>query len=440
MGILIFIYLLNIFHSQINEQIYKSILDQNYNIIFVFTDNHIYSYDSINLYKKETYAFNQNDQKLLNPSEAESISLASTFPNNINSLNYIYIIVKAYLYIFSKDAAIIKVAHILNTELVPINIIFYKCINDNNSQLCNFFIFYINSDKNLEFFKVKQTIENVNITFSREKMITYNLKNSLNEISQSKNYFVSCQIMKISQDINYFTCFYENNDNEIGTINFDIDELNEINSKPPIFRKNCGAAIIKSVLYSDNKKAFVCYINDNKDCVCLSFDIIKNEWSNDEYKYLENCNQPTRFFTFDFYKQKKEYILTCFISKKEFYSISFNSNMKLIEFNDINNKYCISNIEIISCGANTLFSIINYKTEYEIDISCSYTNLDQLIKMEFPLSCSISSNLICLNSDTCTNTECISKNSIINSDETSNDKNTNIDISGESNFSEESKQ
>ena len=177
--------------------------------------------------------------------------------------------------------------------------------------------------------------------------------------------------MKNSAELNYFTCFYENNNNEIGTINFDIDELNEINIKPPIFKKNCGATIIKSVLYSDNKKAFVCYINDNKDCVCLSFDIVKNEWGSDEYKYLENCNQPTRFFTFDFYKQKNEYILTCFTEKSEFYSISFNSNMKLIDYNNINNMYCISNIEINSCGTNTLFSIINYKNEYEIDISCS---------------------------------------------------------------------
>ena len=39
--------------------------------------------------------------------------------------------------------------------------------------------------------------------------------------------------------------------------------------------------------------------------------------------------------------------------------------------------------------------------------------------MEFPRSCSITSNLICLNSDTCSITECLSNNNINNSEEIS---------------------
>ena len=113
--------------------------------------------------------------------------------------------------------------------------------------------------------------------------------------------------------------------------------------------------------------------------------------------------------------------------------------MNLIEYNNIYKEYCISNIKINSSDTNSFFSIINYNNEYEIDISCSYTNLDQLKKMEFPRSCSITSNLICLNSDTCSIIECLYNNNINNSDEISNlDKDTNIENSIESNYSKES--
>ena len=56
--------------------------------------------------------------------------------------------------------------------------------------------------------------------------------------------------MSFSSSGKCLTCFYENNNNEIGTINFNLNDLSENNSKPPKYKKNSGSTIIKSVLYN----------------------------------------------------------------------------------------------------------------------------------------------------------------------------------------------
>ena len=204
--------------------------------------------------------------------------------------------------------------------------------------------------------------------------------------------------MKISFGSEVLTCFYENQNTEIGTISFDIQNLNEYNSKPPQFKANSGASIIKSKLYSMESKAFVCYINNYKDCACLYFDIIENKWSDNEYRYLEQCNQPTRFYL-DFYEKSHEYILSCFHSINEFDSVSFSSDKE--KNNDIfnnNNEYCISNTVIEECNDSFLSSIIN-NLDYEIVVICQ-ENFENPKKITYNRPCSKNVQLVSINSDT----------------------------------------
>ena len=226
--------------------------------------------------------------------------------------------------------------------------------------------------------------------------ITYSFIKSSGESSENLIDYISCQIMRDSSE-DVLTCFYVNINNEIATAHFGPADISEKN-KSPIFRTIKSAIIIKSVLYSDNSKALVCYISNEGDCSCLSFDIIEKEWSNCENKYLQNCFQQNNFFSFDYYQNKNEYILSCFTSKTEFSSVSFNSSMILLNITDDN--YCLNNEEITSCGNNLFASVINYDNDFEINIYCS--DLDSsanLIQKGFTRSCSTTSKLSCIDSD-----------------------------------------
>ena len=153
---------------------------------------------------------------------------------------------------------------------------------------------------------------------------------------------------------NILICFYQINNDEIGTVNFELNDLSE--TKTPKFKTIKNISIIKSVLYSSNSKAFVCYIRNNGECSCLSFNIIQNEWDNCQYNFLENCNQETNLFSFDYYKNKNEYILSCFTSSTTFSSISFDSTMEILDITD--NNYCIYSEQITSCGDNSFTSLL----------------------------------------------------------------------------------
>ena len=402
---LIFLSLLLSFFNfvvQNDIQIYKSILVQKHNLIFTFIDTGIISYNSESLSKKNAFNYDNDDQKLFDSSEAEMISLLTTSSQIKNLEDQIYITVKNYLYHFSKDGSKQKFIKIENMNVFSSNLIFDKCYIEadaNTNSICRFFIAFINGSKKLSIIIIennftKQTINVINT-------ITYDIKNSLGENSLSKCDFVSCQVMTKSSDEKILTCFYENQNNEIGTAYFDISDLNEITTITPQFKRNSGAKNIKTVLYANKTKTFVCYINDNNDCPCLFFDIIENKWNDYEYKYLEQCNMPTRFFTFDYFEITNEYILTCFSSIKNMDSLLFDSNMNLKYKNENSNTYCISSNIISFCPSNNSFSIINYNNvdnEYKINVNCN-ENTDSLSKQQLNFGCDKEKNLIVLNTD-----------------------------------------
>ena len=323
-------------------------------------------------------------QQITNSLEAETISVDSTTNNNSNDdLNKIYISVKGYLYIIDKNGSLCKSLPVSIIESEPRNIIFHECSDNANPLVCFCFLTYINSNKKLQIIKVKHIISDN--SFDIFKLISYNLKNSLGETSENLIDYISCQIMNDS-GLNFLICFYQNNNKEIASAIFEPLDLFEID-KSPQFKMIKSAIFIKSVLYSNGSKPFVCYITNDGDCSCLSFDFRKNAWSDSEYKYLENCYQQSNLFSFDFYQNKNEYILACFNSATNLISVSFDSNMQLLDAND--NNYCISSQAITSCGDESFSFVINYDNGYEIGISCSYGNfLDSLIQKDLIRLCS----------------------------------------------------
>ena len=390
----ILLFFLNLVNSLNGEQFYKSIFFENYQIVFSFTTFQIITYNSTMLTKIATHQL-VNEQQIFNNSEAEMISSIATLNQTEVDYRQIYIIIKNYLYNFSRNAAFNSKHKIENMDIVPSNLIFKECKEESGKRICLLFIAFININKNLNIFLMENNIGDKQL-FTKIN-ITYNLRNNLGGSSLSKCDFVSCQIMSISSDDKVLTCFYENENTELGTVNFNITDLSETSLKSSQFKSNSGAINIKSVLYSNNSKAFVCYINYNKDCACISFDIIENKWNNYEYKYLNNCSQPTRFFTLDFFETANRYILTCFTSVNNINSLSFNKTMYFSDYNDQFKKYCIYDNSINLCENNSFSSVINYNNVYKIGISCNNGNTDKLLEAQFDTSCNKQSSIVLIN-------------------------------------------
>ena len=392
-NLIVLIIFMNFYSIENNEEIYKLIFVDNYQKIFVFSADYIYSYDSSNLLKIDEYNLQNSDQKVTSSIDAETISFVSTYNNNQEIFDQIYIIVKNYLYNFSKSGYFKNYFKINSPEtIIPYMLIFDECIIDGDqTKICFIFYGFILQKNSLNIFRINHNM-NLDKIFT-EATTNYQIVTSEGVSSESMSDSFTCQIMKISNS-RVFTCFYENNNYEIGTIHFGIFNLYEYTQLSPKFKKNSGAIIIKSAIYSENTKAFVCYINNYNDCACLTFDISANKWSDCEYKYLENCRKSNLLFYFDFYKVSNEYILSCFDSNNILISVSFNSNMKLID-TMTDNTYCISNYKFDICENNSLFYSLGYNDGFEMIIICT-NNIESLSKKGFTRTCEITSNLNCI--------------------------------------------
>ena len=388
--LLIIINILNFCVLQFQEntnEIFRLMISQKYNLLFTFSNNYIISYNSLTQIQITN---TQLIEKLSSHSDTDFISFAETRETDY-TYQQIYIMIKNYLYIFSKDGMLKKYIKIQNMgNNIPSIIIPYECIS--NIETCIIFLILINSQKKLEIYLIKHGISNNEFIFEKNEI--FDIINSSGENSLSKINYVTCQIMPISSDKKLLTCFYINENTEIGTIYFDLDNLNETREKLPKFRQISGARILKSVLYSNDSKALICYINDNSECACLSFNIIENDWSINEYKYLYNCDFDISFFFFDFYEVPNEYILTCFSTNDKFNSVSFNSNMELKDLNSENNHYCIYNEKLDLCPNEPLCIAINYNENYKMIVKCAISSNNQFNNKDFVRSCSISPKLV----------------------------------------------
>ena len=357
MKIFIFIIFYIIFKGTARE-IYKTLFFKNLISILVITDSSIDFYYYTTL-KKNTvlkYDFSLDEQKISSISEGDMITISYIWDDNHKQ---IYIIVKNYLYVFSNQFInYVKLDYLKDRYSF---LVLDECVgNEEEASYCSLFISFINSKNKLEIHKYK--FQNSTIEYSLLQSKEIDLINSSGQISLNNCDFISCHKAKNESESDVFVCFYENDNSEIAAIFLNKETL-EMEKRA--FKKNSGAKNIKSVLFDNNKKVFVCYINNNDNVACVIFDISQNLFMN-EFKYIEKMTQSQRYFNIDYFSVPNQYILSTYSSETEFEFIIFGENMNILDDSSINK------IAIAPCNdESSLLSItIYYYSNYKIAKKC----------------------------------------------------------------------
>ena len=360
MKIFIFIMFFNFFKG-IAVQIYKTLFIPKLLSILVITDSSIdfYYYTSFKKNSLLKYDFSVEEQKISSTSEGDMISICYIWDDTPKQ---VFIIVKNYLYTFieTKYNDYIKLDYLIDRYSV---LVLDECVvNKGTTNFCSLFISFINSDNKLEIYKYKFIYNTIN--YSLLKSTKIDLINSSGQISLKYCDYISCHKAKIENGSEALLCFYENDNSEIVAITLNKDTLDL--EKEVKFKKNSGAKNIKSVLFDNNEKVFICYINNNDNIACIIFDISQNIFMN-EYKYIEKTDQSQNYFNIDYFSSPNQYILSTYTSENKFEFIIFDENMKILE-----NDYSIKSIAIETCSdQSSLLSItIYYYNNYKIAKKC----------------------------------------------------------------------
>jgi len=360
MKIFIFI-IFFIFFKDNAEEIYRTFFIYEYMSIFTITDLSInlYTYTTLRKNSAVYYNFEFEEQKITSTHEENMISISY----NANNTDYkqLYIIVKNYLYIFSiKYINYIKFDYLLDRYSTLVS---GECVGEEEATyFCPLFISFINSENKLEIYKYKFQYNTINYSLLVSKEI--DLINSSGQISINNCDYISCHKANSGSGSDVLVCFYENDISEIAAITLNINSL-EL-EKEIKFKKNSGAKNIKSVLFDNNEKVFICYINNYDNVACIIFDELQNIFFN-EFKYIEKMTQSERYFNIDYFSQPNQYILSVYSSETEFEYIIFDKDMNILDDDSI------KNIEITQCNdESTLLSITIYYliSNYKIAKKC----------------------------------------------------------------------
>ena len=368
----IIVYLLIIFPLlRATEQPLISYFLEKYNFIVTIFTNQIIMYDII------------NDKVQCSKSFDEELNMDNLKLAYISSLGYLYNENYKIIFVIVNDSIYYGINGIINIKLDnnnitgrPSNINPHGCVEENGSKYCYFFISLIGSDNKLQIYKYNLVYGQDSYNCINDKII--DLTDSSLKISPSGSDFVTCKIMSFSNNPRY-ACFYENSNSEMGSIIFKLDTLEQDSSKESKFKKNSGAKNIKSVLFNNNEKAFICYINNYNNIACIIFDLNRNEFE-EEYKYIETIAEGN-YFSIDYFKSTDQYILSSYSSDTKFYYEIFHEQMYISDTNSNGGKYCLTFIPMSSCpsDSNNLPSvvIIYSSDKYKISKRCqneqSYT-------------------------------------------------------------------
>ena len=366
MEIFIFAIFFNILKVNANK-VYKTFFFSSYASIIEITESSIDFYIYLTL-KKSTASnciFTDEEQKISSASEGDMISI-SYYIENI-SYKQLYIIVKNYLYVFfsSQFVGYIKFEYLKDRYSTSIS---NECDGEEGTiHYCPLYIFFINSENKLVIYQYKFEYNKIDpLNYSLVKTKEINLINSSGQNSLNNCKFISCQKAKNENDFDVFVCFYENDYSEIAAITLNKDSLDL--EKEVSFKKNSGAKNIKSVLFGNNEKVFVCYINNNDNIACVIFDEPQNIFLN-EFKYIEKMTQSQRYFNIDYFSSTDQYVLSAYSSETEYEFIIFDENMNILD-NDPFKK-----IEIQPCNDESFLSItIYYNSNYRLAKNCGNGN------------------------------------------------------------------
>ena len=307
--------------------------------IYIGNDNYyIIDEKEINFYQNKgttnnmilMYTFS-NAQKITNVDELENIGYGKF---NCNPEVRNLIMVKNYLYYVLDDD------YYCNEELTKINgkalqLIAFEC----KGLFSYYYIVFIDNDKKLNlhyYIKLSGTC-----VFSGKSEIFESL--IFNEIG-SENF--SCEKMDSSSKGEVLTCFYKSaTENKIVATSFYMNYVqiigNKINDIKTSSAQINGATIIKSQLSQDSKKAYVCFINNDNDCDCLTYNIDTNKWSGIK-TYLNNClSTSLNSLNLDYFDTSNQFILSYSDSPDSYKVVRFDENMNIVNENT-NNTYNLS--------------------------------------------------------------------------------------------------
>ena len=294
---------------------FKSIyLSENEYYIITFENIYFYTITEISVNLKVVRTFT-SDEKISTEEEIEKINLGKF--NDNDSFDTILLIIQNYVYALKYNL------YYCHTQLKEIEGYFsqifpFKCVN----LKCYYVVGIINSSKQLLLYLYK------NPSYECDSNLAYTF--SINDVGSDT---FSCQIMQSLSNGKVLTCFYQNNNaKEIiaSSLNIDVTkEKIEAISSLKKSKTNNGATIIKSILSQDGTKSYVCYINDNNNCDCLTYNITTNEWS-DYSTYINGCLSKPTSLLFDYYDISNEYFLYCYQSSSKINILKLDENFKAI--------------------------------------------------------------------------------------------------------------
>ena len=349
--IILSLFIMNFFISNIkSQQPYNTHYLEKYScFIAVYSDRIIFNhYEGKITGEQSSLSFDTDEQKITSSDEDNMISIGNFYTNDYQIT---YVIVKNYIY-FGICGIIDKKINIDNIGNRPSIIVPYQCayISEQYQSYCFFFICLIDSDKKLRIYEYNNIYGQETLNCINNK--TIDLIDSSGMTSLSGSDIVTCQIMTYNSN-QVLVCFYENEKTEIGTIVLNIETLEPDNSKQSIFKKNSGATNMKSILFNNSEKAFICYINNYNNIACIIFNLNTNELEK-EYKYLEKMSQSQRFFNIEYFESVDKFILSCYSSSNEFEYLILDNQTNIVDnsFND--GKYCLTNITMETCTEDSL--------------------------------------------------------------------------------------
>ena len=326
------------------------------NKYMIITVNTVYHYTSSSGSLETFFSFVGN-QIITSDSESEMISFGQ-----FDNISHLLIFKNSVYAVFGGIFCNIENDKINNykSEIFPL-----KIIND----YYYYIIGVINSEKKLILYLYKNRAGECN------SILINNF--SINNIN-SENF--SCQLMQSSVYGELLTCFYEINGNIIIanglTVNYNIDN-NNIASSFSVQKTNNGAKIIKTQLSHDGTKIYVCYINTNNNCDCLTYLIATNEWT-DYTTYINSCLPNVNTLFFDYYEVSNEYFLYCYETNSKINIFKLDDNLGII------NKYSNDTFDFIqSCSQYYLSSLIYNSNDIKIFTMCG-ENLNYLLVGKFP--------------------------------------------------------
>ena len=292
---------------------------------------------------------------------------------------YVVILYKNMIYIFSKEGAYITKKEInLSTSGEYYSLILYKIEKNNNINNYLFFIGYLeyNGGSNFKIAEYYFSTTQINLV----AMNNLKISNYSHYLTTHKGF--SCEIMNLNNNENVLTCFFAVDD-KLVISSFDLNNFTSIDNKFYESPEDLQPIYIHSGISEDKSCAIICYLKEWKYNTCDKYKINDNSLK----KIIENnieCNSfnPLNSFLYTSFA-KNNFISGSAGYNKDYHLIIFDSDFDVQNVINITDYIC----EMLSFS---VFKSIADNNKYSMAVSCGstgnyyYSNLPEGIKYEKP--------------------------------------------------------